>query len=107
MVDSVTFGPAKPVPARLSPTATSGGRSAGKGANISSTTAHSLSLASALAQKGPPFDADKIASLRAAIASGSYVDADRAQDNDADELDSLTLEQHWASGVDDLFGEWA
>ena len=72
MVDSVTFGPAKPVPARLSPTATSGGRSAGKGANISSTTAHSLSLASALAQKGPPFDADKIASLRAAIAGGSY-----------------------------------
>jgi flagellar biosynthesis anti-sigma factor FlgM len=72
MVDSVKFGPAKPVPARLSPTATSGGRSAGKGANISSTTVHSLSLASALAQKGPPFDADKIASLRAAIASGSY-----------------------------------
>lgn len=32
----------------------------------------SLSLASALAQKGPPFDADKVASLRAAIASGNY-----------------------------------
>lgn len=72
MVDSVTFGPAKPVPARLLPTTTSAGRLAGKGANISSTTALSLSLASALAQKGPPFDADKVASLRAAIASGSY-----------------------------------
>ena len=33
---------------------------------------HNLSLAGALAQKGPPFDADKVASLRAAIASGSY-----------------------------------
>lgn len=34
--------------------------------------AQNLSLAAALAQKGPPFDADKVASLRAAIASGSY-----------------------------------
>lgn len=33
---------------------------------------HNLSLAGALAQKGPPFDADKVASLRAAISSGNY-----------------------------------
>jgi flagellar biosynthesis anti-sigma factor FlgM len=31
-----------------------------------------LSLAAALAQKGPPFDAERIASLRAAITSGEY-----------------------------------
>lgn len=72
MVDSVTFGPAKPVPARSLPTATLAACSAAKDAPISVATAHSLSLASALAQKGPPFDADKVASLRAAIASGSY-----------------------------------
>lgn len=36
------------------------------------TNARSLSLASALAQMGPPFDAGKVASLKAAIASGSY-----------------------------------
>lgn len=34
--------------------------------------AHSISLASALAQKGPPFDAAQIASLKEAIASGNY-----------------------------------
>lgn len=34
--------------------------------------AHNISLASALAQKGPPFDAAKIASLKEAIASGNY-----------------------------------
>lgn len=34
-------------------------------------TAH-ISLASALAQKGPPFDAERIASLKEAIASGTY-----------------------------------
>jgi hypothetical protein len=45
-------------------------------------------------------------SMALAIASGSYVDADRVQGDDADELDSLTLEQPWASGVDDIFGEW-
>jgi flagellar biosynthesis anti-sigma factor FlgM len=31
-----------------------------------------LSLAAALAQKGPPFDAERVASLKAAIASGTY-----------------------------------
>lgn len=34
--------------------------------------AHHISLASALAQKGPPFDAEKIASLKEAMASGNY-----------------------------------
>ncbi|MBI2480469.1 MAG: hypothetical protein HYV60_18130, partial [Planctomycetia bacterium] len=32
---------------------------------------------------------------------------DRAREDDADELDDLTLEQSWASGVDDIFGELA
>lgn len=31
-----------------------------------------LSLAAALAQKGPPFDAERVASMKAAIASGEY-----------------------------------
>lgn len=31
-----------------------------------------ISLATALAQKGPPFDAERVATLRAAISSGSY-----------------------------------
>lgn len=34
--------------------------------------AQHISLASALAQKGPPFDAERIASLKAAIDSGNY-----------------------------------
>lgn len=34
--------------------------------------AHNISLASALAQKGPPFDPERIASLKEAIASGTY-----------------------------------
>ena len=34
--------------------------------------AQNISLASALAQKGPPFDAARIASLKEAIASGNY-----------------------------------
>ena len=42
-----------------------------------------------------------------ASASGGYVEADRAPDDDANELDDLMLEQPWASGVDDIFGEWA
>jgi flagellar biosynthesis anti-sigma factor FlgM len=72
MVDSVTFGQAKPVPARRSLVANEVVRSATNDAKSSATATHSLSLASALAQKGPPFDADKVASLRAAIASGRH-----------------------------------
>lgn len=34
--------------------------------------AHHISLASALADKGPPYDAERIASLQEAIASGDY-----------------------------------
>jgi flagellar biosynthesis anti-sigma factor FlgM len=34
--------------------------------------AQSMSLAAALAQKGPPFDAERIAVLKEAIASGVY-----------------------------------
>jgi len=36
------------------------------------STTPNISLATALAQKGPPFDAERVASLRAAIASGKY-----------------------------------
>nr|WP_315458841.1 flagellar biosynthesis anti-sigma factor FlgM [uncultured Sphingorhabdus sp.] len=35
-------------------------------------TTQNISLATALAQKGPPFDAARVASLQAAIASGKY-----------------------------------
>ncbi|WP_353207052.1 flagellar biosynthesis anti-sigma factor FlgM [Sphingorhabdus sp.] len=41
-------------------------------AQIPQPTAQHISLASALAQKGPPFDPARIASLKEAIASGSY-----------------------------------
>jgi negative regulator of flagellin synthesis FlgM len=72
MVDSVKFGLAKPVP----PAALRGAKYAApihaKNADTHLSAPHSLSLASALAQKGPPFDADKVASLKAAIASGNY-----------------------------------
>ena len=70
MVDSVSFGTARPVPqSRLFATEVQ------KNINpdaVPRTNARSLSLASALAQMGPPFDASKVASLKAAIASGSY-----------------------------------
>ncbi len=72
MVDSVKFGPAKPVP----PAALRGAKYAVptqiRNADMQLSAPYSLSLASALAQKGPPFDADKVASLKAAIASGNY-----------------------------------
>lgn len=71
MVDSVTFGPAKPVP--LSRNVAPNAQLASKVSMPSSlASAQRLSLASALAQMGPPFDAGKVASLKAAIASGSY-----------------------------------
>ncbi|MEO8493502.1 MAG: GEVED domain-containing protein, partial [Planctomycetota bacterium] len=41
-----------------------------------------------------------------ANATEDHVNSDRAQGEDPDELDALTLEQAWASGVDDLFGDW-
>jgi flagellar biosynthesis anti-sigma factor FlgM len=70
MVDSVTFGTARPVPqSRLFVTKVPASKRAD---TAPPTNARSLSLASALAQMGPPFDAGKVASLKAAIASGSY-----------------------------------
>lgn len=70
MVDSVSFGTARPVPqSRRAATEVPANRKADA---TPPTNARSLSLASALAQIGPPFDAGKVASLKAAIASGSY-----------------------------------
>ena len=70
MVDSVTFGAPKPVP-RLSAHAVKR-ENGNTGAAASPAAPHSLSLATALARLGPPYDAGKVASLKAAIASGSY-----------------------------------
>lgn len=72
MVDSVKFGPAKPVPTSVTRSAKYLAPTQAKNADMQLSAPHSLSLASALAQKGPPFDADKVASLKAAIASGNY-----------------------------------
>jgi flagellar biosynthesis anti-sigma factor FlgM len=70
MVDSVSFGPAKPVPGLGAHNV----KRESRGADQASprTAPHNLSLAAALAQLGPPHDAGKVASLKAAIASGSY-----------------------------------
>lgn len=71
MVDSVSFGPAKPVP--LARAVASKDLPIDKPSQAAlSSNPQSLSLASALAQMGPPFDAGKVASLKAAIANGSY-----------------------------------
>jgi flagellar biosynthesis anti-sigma factor FlgM len=70
MVDSVAFGPARPVPGLSAHTVKREehpSKSAGQRA-----ASHNLSLAAALAQLGPPHDAGKVASLKAAIANGSY-----------------------------------
>ena len=70
MVDSVSFGPARPVPGpqlqAVKQELQKREISAGK------TAPQSLSLAAALTQLGPPYDADKVATLKAAIASGDY-----------------------------------
>lgn len=70
MVDSVSFGPAKPVPGLAAHSIKREGSVAHQAA--SRTAPHNLSLAAALAQLGPPHDAGKVASLKAAIANGSY-----------------------------------
>ena len=70
MVDNVRFGPASPVPAHRSVAASDVKCIAP--AAVAPAAPQTLSLASALAQKGPPYDADKVAQLRAAIASGAY-----------------------------------
>lgn len=70
MVDSVTFGPARLAPGLR---ASGAAEAAPKREKMLKPAApHSLSLATALAQKGPPYDAEKVASLRAALASGAY-----------------------------------
>jgi flagellar biosynthesis anti-sigma factor FlgM len=70
MVDSVTFGPARLAPGLR---ASGAAEAAPKRENsLKPAAPHSLSLATALAQKGPPYDAEKVASLRAALASGTY-----------------------------------
>ena len=70
MVDSVTFGPARLASGLR---ASSAPDTVTKRENILQPAApHSLSLATALAHKGPPFDAEKVASLKAAISSGAY-----------------------------------
>jgi flagellar biosynthesis anti-sigma factor FlgM len=73
MVDSVTFGLAKPVPLNRLAGAKNGAEVAGLSRAVSAPSTQTLSLAAALAQKGPPFDAEKVALLRAAIASGTYM----------------------------------
>lgn len=70
MVDNIRFGPARPVPATGILTASDIVRARVPSAIQSAP--QTLSLAAALAQKGPPYDADKVAELRAAIASGAY-----------------------------------
>jgi flagellar biosynthesis anti-sigma factor FlgM len=69
MVDSVSFGPARPVPGvRVQAVKRDGQQQP----NVGKATPQSLSLAAALTQLGPPYDSDKVATLKAAIASGDY-----------------------------------
>ncbi|MDA1052306.1 MAG: DVUA0089 family protein [Planctomycetota bacterium] len=42
-----------------------------------------------------------------ASAIGEHVNSVRSRGEDADELDDLTPDHRWASGVDDLFGDWS
>ena len=71
MVHSVTSKPPQLVAVTAKPAADVAGTRSAVAQAAPSTTQH-ISLASALAQKGPPFDAEKIASLKEAIASGNY-----------------------------------
>jgi flagellar biosynthesis anti-sigma factor FlgM len=70
MVDSISFGPARPLAGLDAHTI----KRESQGACAASGRAqpHNLSLAAALAQQGPPHDVNKIASLKAAIANGSH-----------------------------------
>lgn len=71
MVHSVTSKPPQLVSAPQK--AISDGRAVRNDKNVvTQPAAHNISLASALAQKGPPFDAERIASLKEAIDSGNY-----------------------------------
>jgi flagellar biosynthesis anti-sigma factor FlgM len=70
MVDNIGFRSASPVAIQRSLTAHDIVREPKRNATVAAP--QTLSLAAALAQKGPPYDADKVAQLRAAIASGAY-----------------------------------
>lgn len=70
MVDSVSFRPARPVPG-LHVQATKQDAHQ-REPMLGNARPQSLSLAAALTQLGPPYDADKVATLKAAIASGDY-----------------------------------
>lgn len=70
MVDSVSFRPASPVPGALVQATTQ--RTKNPEVKVGQAAPQSLSLAAALTQLGPPYDADKVATLRAAIASGAF-----------------------------------
>jgi flagellar biosynthesis anti-sigma factor FlgM len=70
MVDSVTFGPARPVPGPRVQAVRQEAQP--RAATVSHAGPQHLSLAAALTQLGPPYDAEKVNSLKAAIASGDY-----------------------------------
>jgi flagellar biosynthesis anti-sigma factor FlgM len=70
MVDSVSFGPARPVPGLRVQSVKQEVQQ--RDAGVGKTAPQSLSFAAVLAQLGPPYDAEKVASLKAAIASGDY-----------------------------------
>jgi negative regulator of flagellin synthesis FlgM len=72
MVDNVRFGSARPVSTQPLSAAGDVARSAPPQAAAPAPAPKPLSLAAALAQLGPPFNADKVAQLRAAIANGTY-----------------------------------
>ncbi len=71
MVPPVTFKPLQQVGAQHKVASDSPTRRIDQ-AQAVVPVAHHISLASALAQKGPPFDAERVASLQEAIANGEY-----------------------------------
>jgi flagellar biosynthesis anti-sigma factor FlgM len=70
MVDNVRFGLARPVPTHRPSAATEVVRALPS--TVTPVASATLSLATALAQSGPPYDPVKVAQLRAAISSGTY-----------------------------------
>ena len=72
MVDSVSFGAARPLSGPRALSAADVARAGDVRATPAPTAPQHMSLAAALAHEGPPFDAEKVAALRAAIADGTY-----------------------------------
>jgi flagellar biosynthesis anti-sigma factor FlgM len=70
MVDPVSFGPARPVPGPRAQPARH--ETQQRVVSVNQSGPQPLSLAAALTHLGPPYDAEKVASLKAAIASGSF-----------------------------------